>query len=201
MLPTFSQYRKWSLPAKYGFWGVVFGAIPIGISIHDWILAVPDYATIALNYGTSEMTIFGAAGESIETAIVVRGANSHEAGINAEYYWISRRFPGYKSVSQTLVEGTVQETNVSPVNIKDAATGIQIEAVQPNPLPPRKYDAITIRNWLWRERTIYFDATSFWARKSEPRESGMSWEKANDLTKQRLKNAIDANQRDATRNQ
>lgn len=48
MLPSRRQYRKWSLPTKWSFWGAVIG-VPIGILsilVTMWPLATPD-STIA----------------------------------------------------------------------------------------------------------------------------------------------------------
>ena len=190
MLPTVAQYRKWALPAKYTFWGCVFALVPITFSVRDWIIAVPDYAVLAFNYGTSEMTIYGAAGDSPETAVIVRGANSHEAGVKAEYYWIRRRYPGYERTFQAVFEQP--EPGSSPLRtiLKDAATGAEAEAAHPAKLPPRLYDVLKIRNWYGRTRDVYFDITTFWGKKSEPRPGGISKEEAHRLSTERLHDAI-----------
>lgn len=190
MLPTISQYRKWSLPAKYAFWGLLLALIPIGLSVRDWIVAVPDYAVLAFNYGTSEMTIYGAAGESPETAVIIRGANSHEAGVRAEYYWIRRRYPGYERTFQAIFE--LPEPGSTPPRTihKDSATGAEVEAIHPANLPARRYDVLKIRNRYGRIRDVYFDITTFWGKKSEPRPGGTSEEEAFRLSRDRLEEAI-----------
>lgn len=190
MLPTIAQYRKWSLPAKYSFLGLLLAAIPIAFSVRDWIVSVPDYAILAFNYGTSEMTIYGAAGDSPETAVIIRGANSHEAGIKAEYYWIQRRYPGYKTIVQGLFERSEPGSSPPRTIFKDSATGEEVEMVQPTNLPPRKYDVLRIRNWYWRTRDVNFDITTFWDKPSEPRPGGVSKDEAFRLSTERLDDAI-----------
>lgn len=75
MLPTILQYKKWSLPSKYAFWSLLVATIPLFLLAKDLIVAVPDYAALAFNYGTSEMTIYGATGDIVENAVIIRGAN------------------------------------------------------------------------------------------------------------------------------
>ncbi len=190
MFPTTTQYRKWSLPAKYSFWALLVALIPIAFSVRDWIVAVPDYAVLAFNYGTSEMTIYGAAGDSPETAVIIRGANSHEAGVKAEYYWIRRRYPGYERTFQAVFERPEPGSSPPRTILKDAATGAEAEAVQPTDLSPRRYDVLKIRNWYGRTRDVFFDITTFWGKNSEPRAGGISEEEAHRLSMERLQDAI-----------
>lgn len=191
MIPTVTQYKKWSLPAKYSFWSIALAIIPIGLSVRDWIIAVPDYSTLAFNYGTSEMSIYGAAGEEPGAAVIIRGANSHEAGVKAEYYWIHRRYPGYKPIFQAVLEKPEPGSSRPTTKLYDANSGAEIEVIQPANLPPRRYDVIRVRNWYGRTREIYFDISTFWGKKSEPRPSGLSEEEALRLNMERLKDAIE----------
>ena len=190
IFPTVAQYRKWSLPAKYSFWGFIIAFVPAIFAIRDWVIAVPDYAVLAFNYGKSEMTIYGAAGDSQETAVIIRGANSHEAGVKAEYYWIRRRYPGYRRTLQAVFTHPQPDSISPPTILKDAATGAEIEAVRAAPLPPRIYDIMELRNWYGRTRDVYFDITTFWGKASEPRPGGLSEEEADRLTMERLQDAI-----------
>lgn len=190
MLPTISQYRKWSLPAKYSFWGLILALVPIAISVRDSIIAVPDYAVLAFNYGTSEMTMVGGAGDSPETAVIIRGANSHEAGVMAEYYWIRRRYPGYEKTLQAAFEGHEPGDSPPRTILKDARTGVEVEMVRPANLAPRRYDVLKIRNWYWHTREVFFDITTFWGKPSEPRPGGLSEEEAHRQTQERLQDAI-----------
>jgi hypothetical protein len=190
MFPTIAQYRKWSLPAKCSFWGFILALVPIAISVRDSIIAVPDYAVLAFNYGTSEMTIFGGAGDSPETAVIIRGANSHEAGVKAESYWIRRRYPGYESLFQAVFDGHEPGPPPPRTILKDSATGAEVEMVQPANLAPRRYDVLTIRNWYRRTREVYFDITTFMGKPSEPRPGGISEDEAYRQSAERLHDAI-----------
>ncbi len=190
MLPTIAQYRKWTLPAKYTFLGFLLTLIPIAFSVRDWVVSVPDYATLAFNYGTSEMTIYGAAGDTPETAVIIRGANSHEAGVKAEYYWIRRRYSGYERTFQAILEGPEPGSSPPRTILKDSATGAEVEMVHPANLAPRRYDVLKIRNWYWRTRDVYFDITTFWGKPSEPRPGGISEDEAYRLSTERLQDAI-----------
>lgn len=190
MLPTLAQYKKWSLPAKYSFWSAVLAIVPMGITLKDWIVSVPEYAVLAFNYGTSEMTIYGAAGESPETAVIIRGANSHEAGVKAEYYWIRRRHPGYERLFQAVFDGPEPAPQPPRTYLKDDATGVEVEAVQPADLPPRRYDVLKIRSRYGCTRDVYFDITTFWGKKSEQRSGGLSEEDSTRQSFQRLQDAI-----------
>ena len=190
MLPTIAQYHKWSLPAKYTFWGFVLAAIPMILIAKDWLVAVPDYAVLAFNYGSSEMTIYGAAGDSPESAIIVRGANSEEAGVIAEYYWIRRRYPGYETTFQAVFDKKEPGSSDRRMVLKDATTGAEVEAVMPTELPPRHYDVLTISNWYRRTHQVFFDVTTFWGKKSEPRPGGISQDEAIRQSYKRLQDAI-----------
>lgn len=170
MLPNKQQYKNWSLPSKYSFAGIVIGLIslvPIILAAKDWVIAVPDYAVLAYNYGTSEMTIYGAEGESPEHAIIIRGANSHDAGVKAEYYWINRRYPGYERTKQAVFDFPDITKERKTIIMQDAETGFQMEVESCPPLV-RKYDVLYIKNWYGREREIYFDITTFFGSGSEP---------------------------------
>jgi hypothetical protein len=57
MLPTLRQYKKWSLPSKYTFWGLILAAIPIVLLLKDWIVAVPDYAVEQTTTGDKSLNI------------------------------------------------------------------------------------------------------------------------------------------------
>ena len=51
MFPTVPQYKKWSLPSKWGFWAAVIG-IPISIvtvPLSIWPLMLPDQAVAQRN--------------------------------------------------------------------------------------------------------------------------------------------------------
>ncbi len=189
MLPTIAQYKKWSLPAKYSFWGLILAILPITISIRDLIVAVPDYAVIAFNYGTSEMTIYGGEGDSPDTAVIIRGANSAEAGISAEYYWISRRYPGYQRTTQAVIYRPEPGSSRPRTVLQDAATGVEIEMTRSTPLPQRSYDVLMIRNRYGFTRKVFFDVTTF-TELSEPRPGGLSEEEALKQTYKRLQGAI-----------
>lgn len=170
MLPKRQQYKNWSLPSKYSFIGILIGLIsliPLAIALKDWMVAVPDYAVLAYNYGTSEMTIYGAEGESPENAIIIRGANSHDAGVKAEYYWIKRRYPGYERTKQAVFDYPDINKERKTIIMQDAETGFQMEAESCPPLV-RMYDVLYIQNWYGREREIYFDITTFLNSGSEP---------------------------------
>lgn len=171
MLPNINQYKRWSLPSKYSLIGLIIGIvslIPFLLAFKDWLVAVPDYAALAYNYGSSEMTIYGAEGEMPETAVIIRGANSHEAGIRAEYYWIARRYPGYSKTHQALLKYPEADTKLKKVLIEDSETGFQMEIESCPPLPARAYDVLYIKNWYGRKRKIHFDVTTFIDKGSEP---------------------------------
>ena|SRR5437867_2482637 len=133
-----SRYKKWSLPEKCSFWGLVLGVVVFAWPVASWVIAVPENTTLAFNHGTSEMTIYGGAGESRDTAVIIRGANSDWAGVAAEYYWIRRRYPGYRPVRQAVITGG------------------------------RSYDLIVIRSWYGRRRFIYFDIAPFLGKEEKP---------------------------------
>jgi hypothetical protein len=190
MLPTITQYKKWSLPSKYALWGLLAAMFPIALLVKDWIVAVPDYAILAFNHGTSEMTIYGAAGDTTETAVIIRGANSHEAGLKAEYLWIRRRYPGYKPVFQAVFENPEQGSARQQVLLKDAATGVEVEMPMPPSLPPRRYDVMTIRNWYGRTHEIFFDITTFWGKPAEPLPGGVNIDDLGRRAYQLLQDAI-----------
>ena len=196
MLPTITQYKKWSLPSKYTFWGLVVAFIPLALLVKDWISAVPDYAILAVNYGTSEMTIYGAAGDTIDTAVIIRGANSHEAGVASEHYWIRRRYPGYKVTFQAVFEHPKPAYDRKRVLLKDAATGVEVEIPMSPGLPPRIYDVLTIQNWYWRSRKVYFDITMFWDKPAEPLPGGVDVQDLGQQILQRLQNAINRDKTD-----
>jgi len=50
---------------------------------------------------TAASTTYDADGSSFEKAIVIK-ASSETAGINAEYGWLKKKYPGYKTKSQRL---------------------------------------------------------------------------------------------------
>lgn len=172
MLPSLKQYMKWSLPSKYGFIGVLIAfvsLIPLTMALKNWMLSVPDYASLAFNYGESEMTIYGAEGESTEEAVIIRGANTEEAGVRAEYYWIKRRYPGYERISQAVYKQPKDNSAKNTLIIKDAGTGIEMEIKSGPPVKPRIYDVLYLRNWYGMTKDIHFDITSFINKGSEPR--------------------------------
>ena len=189
MLPTFTQYRKWSLPSKYGFWGIVLAVIPFIWLIKDWIAAVPNYAILASNYGTSEMTIYGAAGDTRDTAVIIRGPKSHEAGISAEYYWIRRRYPGYETTFQSLVDEP-ERVSSTPVRLIDYVTKEEVEWITWSQTPARRLDRLTIRNWYGRTRTVYFDISSFLQKKSEPLHNKIGPHESYEEARERLNEKI-----------
>lgn len=167
MFPTIPQYKKWSLPAKYSMWGLILALIPIGVSVRDWVISVPEYTVLAFNYGGSEITIYGDAGDSFETAVIIRGAESGEAGVKAEYYWIRRRFPGYRRISQALTYNHEPGSRPFPTIQKDKEDDPGANSRAESDLPPRLYDVLTIKSWYGHTRNIYFDITDFFNKPSE----------------------------------
>lgn len=187
MFPTIKQFRRWSLPAKYSFVALIFGIIsliPLVLGLRNWLLAVPDYASIAYNYGSSEMIIYGAEGKSTDDAVIIRGADSHEAGVRAEYYWIKRRYPGYRKRSQAVYESSAINARAQRVTVTEKNTGVKMELDLGPPPPPRRYDVIRISNWYGRSRNIHFDINSFFGNQnqSEP-EQEVASNTVNDLVK------------------
>ena len=191
MLPTLKQYRNWSLPSKYGFWGLVLAVIPLGFAVRDWIDAVPSYAILAFNYGKSEMTIYGDAGDFPEYAVIIRGANTHEAGIKAEYHWIKRRYPGYKPESRRVASHEEPAPKHKKMVMRDEKTGVTLEVSAPPKLPPRLFDAFEIRSWYGRKRTIFFDISPFIGKLSEPRPNGSAKFEEIDVAAERFIKLVD----------
>ena len=188
MLKLLKNYREWSLPEKIGIVTGVIGLIPILVSVQDWLVSVPGYTSIAINYGTSEMLVYGDVGESPETAVVIRGANSHEAGVVAEHKWLKRRYPAYEIKGQALFERPEHGSAKSRHPFKIRSEGVEVDVVAPADLPARRYDVITIQTWYFFNRDVYFDITSFFGKSSEPRD-GLSEEEALWLTFDRLNKA------------
>lgn len=139
------------------------------MAVKDWIVAVPDYASLAYNYGTSEMTIYGAEGGSPEEAVIIRGANTHEAGVLAEHYWIKRRYPGYERLSQEIYWYPKPDAEKKKLVLINEEAGVEMEIAAAPPVAPRIYDVLYIKNWYGRTREIHFDITPFINKGFEPR--------------------------------
>lgn len=77
----------------------------------------------------------GGDGSSLESAVVIRGAANAADGIEAEYAWIARQFPGYSFRGQALYQ-------------KDE----------------RVYDALRISKRWRMPKTVYFDITEFYGK-------------------------------------
>jgi hypothetical protein len=163
MIPNIKQFKKWSLPSKYAFLGIILAIIPILFYLVDWVASIPEYAVIAFNHDDSEITIFGDAGKSTETAVIIRGANLHEAGVKAEYYWIKKRYPGYEVIRTYVytVEQPARRTYGAEFKAFDPISRIET-TYEPNKIKERYYDVLVIRNWYGRTHHVHFDITGFW---------------------------------------
>ncbi|MGL4238043.1 hypothetical protein [Tabrizicola sp.] len=83
---------------------------------------------------TAEIAFKGGDGASVETAIVVLGAQGSSDGVAAEYQWIEANRPGAEVLGQALVQNG-----------------------------DRFYDVITIRVG-GREEDLFFDITDFFGK-------------------------------------
>lgn len=135
-------------------------SVQVIIEVKKWILAVPDYATLAYNYDTSEMLIYGAEGDSPESAIIIRGVLTHGAGVKAEYYWIKRRYPGYKRVSKKTSAYPKDSISMKKIILIDGETGVKVEVAPPK-VTYGMYDVLIIKNSYGFKKEIYFDITNF----------------------------------------
>lgn len=168
MLPSIAQFRKWSLPSKYTFIAFIVFLVTMIYEGYYWIVSVPEYAILASNSGNSEMTIYGAAGDTMEAAVIIRGAKSRYDGISAEHDWIKRRFPSYKIIGGVVLTNNddfdKNPVHHTPVYFEDILTGVKLEtSLKSYSSPPRYYSKIEIRNWYGRTRNIYFDIDSYFS--------------------------------------
>lgn len=115
--------------------GQLSGAFSSVLELVKKITTLADHRVF--RFGNQTIHFEGGNGNSLEQAIVIRGALTSDAGIAAEKHWIARFYPDYAVVFQALVE-------------LDSQKG-------------RQYDQLTIES---REtgfrRDLYFDVASFY---------------------------------------
>ncbi len=80
------------------------------------------------------ITYEGGNGSSYAEAVMIQAANE-DAGIEAEYYWLAQRYPGYKRGQQSAIghEG-------------------------------KMYDLLEITTGKGEKKTVYFDITAFYGK-------------------------------------
>lgn len=85
-------------------------------------------------FSSAHIRYAGGDGSSLAKAIVIKGAHGESDGIQSEYDWIAVKLPGWKPVSQALLE--------------DGG---------------RYYDLLTLRK-SGATREVYFDITGYFGR-------------------------------------
>src|SRR6185295_7298281 len=45
----------------------------------------------------------GGDGSSMEKAVIIKGAKNEQVGVDAEYAWLAKKYPGYKTDQQALM--------------------------------------------------------------------------------------------------
>lgn len=71
----------------------------------------------------------------MKSAVIVETTGSGQSGIQAEHFWLARTYPGYKLLSQTLVQ-------------KD----------------DQSYDLLEIQTFDGQRKERYFDISNFFAK-------------------------------------
>jgi len=93
-------------------------------------------ASFMQSYTPPGITFEGGSGDTIETAVIIRGASTHSVGVDAEYRYLEQQF-GTRTV--------------------DWEPGLQSLIKTDD----RKYDKIDIRLSDGSHQTVYFDITEF----------------------------------------
>jgi hypothetical protein len=83
----------------------------------------------------AEVKYEGGDGSSMEKAIIIKGAKGSEAGIGAEYAWLAKKYPGYKTREQALLGDK-----------------------------KKKYDMISITTGECKQVEVYFDISEFFGK-------------------------------------
>ncbi len=64
------------------------------------------------------------AGSSLEDAIVITGASNHKEGVDAEYKYLTMKFPGYRLNRQRLVEQKGKFFDAMEITLADGTSKI-----------------------------------------------------------------------------
>jgi tetratricopeptide (TPR) repeat protein len=94
-------------------------------------------AAMLQEYSHPDVTFDGGPGDTMETAVLIRGAPTHSIGVNAEYSFLARQF-GTRGADWEL---TLQ----SLVLVAD-----------------RKFDKMEVELVSGEQRVVFFDVTGFW---------------------------------------
>jgi hypothetical protein len=82
----------------------------------------------------------GGDGSSCPARVRIKGAPNADAGIAAEFRWLRARYPGYRLVSQSLIDCEEEPT-----------------------------DRMTVMNAVGEERIVYFEISDFFPKEYVPR--------------------------------
>ncbi len=88
-------------------------------------------AALLAGAAVAEITYEGGDGTAVETAIIITGATGSGDGVNSEYLWIEKTYPGAEVLGQALLQNG-----------------------------DRFYDVLTIRVG-GKEQQVFFDITGF----------------------------------------
>src|SRR6185369_11601937 len=72
------------------------------------VLAVPTYAEVKeppakAGKAPAGVKYEGGDGSSMEKAVIIKGAKNEQVGVDAEYAWLAKKYPGYKTNQQALM--------------------------------------------------------------------------------------------------
>lgn len=93
-----------------------------------------EMTNLLINNGASGVYYQGGSGDTIEDAIIIKGAQNEFAGVAAEYNWIDWHYPRYEKIMNSMVEKK-----------------------------EKRFDAITISTPAG-SKNIYFDITDFFGK-------------------------------------
>ncbi len=92
----------------------------------------PQSAQVEKKAGKAKIIYKGGDGSSVEKAVVICGAKNSMDGVPAEYAWLGKKYKGYETVEQALLN-----------------------------VDGKSYDRVTIKTKRGKEVVVYFDISEF----------------------------------------
>ena len=149
---------------------VLLTAIIIGISqLTDAIAKIVSFSgkhieplftqELSYKFDNDLIKLNGGDGSSAKNAILIIGASTTDAGVAAEYFWLSKKYPGYKLIKQSTYPETPKRVFVTIDNHSEKR---EFTVLTPDKAL-KQYDLITIKKGE-SEIEVHFDITSFFGK-------------------------------------
>ena len=115
-----NRKHRWISPALALTSALFAAACATGTSPVTSPTTPPSTAGEAVTYSDGE-------GKGCDDAIVIKGATSERAGIKAEYAWLAAHYPGYHTVSQSLIACKSATDEITITTAAGATTSVYFE--------------------------------------------------------------------------